>query len=78
MSDDSQNRNDNSSVAAMAPDALSDEQLILKVQEGDGDAFTVLFDRYNRLVLTIALRIVREALPCSRRATSVRIGVLPF
>src|SRR5260370_30000061 len=33
----------------------------LEVQRGDGDAFTVLFDRYNRLVLTVALRIVHDA-----------------
>ncbi len=40
---------------------LSDEQLMLDVQQGDGNAFTVLFDRYNRLVLTVALRIVHDA-----------------
>jgi len=33
---------------------------MLDVQRGDGDAFTVLFDRYNRLVLTVALRIVHD------------------
>jgi RNA polymerase sigma-70 factor (ECF subfamily) len=40
---------------------LSDEQLMFEVQQGDGNAFTVLFDRYNRLVLTVALRIVHDA-----------------
>jgi RNA polymerase sigma-70 factor (ECF subfamily) len=39
---------------------LSDEQLMAKVQRGDGNAFTLLFDRYNRLVLTVALRIVHD------------------
>ena len=34
---------------------------MLDVQQGDGNAFTVLFDRYNRLVLTVALRIVHDA-----------------
>ncbi len=34
---------------------------MLEVQRGDGDAFAVLFDRYNRLVLTVALRIVHDA-----------------
>jgi hypothetical protein len=38
-----------------AHDALSDEQLMVEIQHGDGDAFAVLFDRYNRLVLTVAL-----------------------
>ncbi len=42
-------------------DTLSDEQLMVEVQRGDGDAFAVLFDRYNRLVLTVALRIVHDA-----------------
>jgi RNA polymerase sigma-70 factor (ECF subfamily) len=37
------------------------EQLIIEVQRGDGDAFAVLFDRYNGLVLTVALRIVHDA-----------------
>jgi RNA polymerase sigma-70 factor (ECF subfamily) len=44
-----------------AHDARSDEELMLQVQQGDGDAFAVLFDRYNRLVLTVALRIVQDA-----------------
>jgi RNA polymerase sigma-70 factor (ECF subfamily) len=34
---------------------------MLEVQQGDGNAFAVLFDRYNRLVLTVALRIVHDA-----------------
>jgi RNA polymerase sigma-70 factor (ECF subfamily) len=41
-------------------ETLSDEQLMLEVQQGDGDAFTVLFDRYNRLVLTVSLRILHD------------------
>jgi RNA polymerase sigma-70 factor (ECF subfamily) len=61
MSNDSRNRNGNSNVHEPAHDARSDEQLMLDVQRGDGDAFTVLFDRYNRLVLTVALRIVHDA-----------------
>jgi RNA polymerase sigma-70 factor (ECF subfamily) len=39
---------------------LSDEQLIQKVAEGCQDALTVLFDRYHRLVFSVALRIVRD------------------
>jgi RNA polymerase sigma-70 factor (ECF subfamily) len=34
---------------------------MVEVRQGDGNAFTVLFDRYNRLVLTVALRIVHDA-----------------
>ena len=61
MSQDFPNRNGNSDARDAAHDALPDEQLMLEVQRGDGDAFAVLFDRYNRLVLTIALRIVHDA-----------------
>src|ERR1043166_8107551 len=51
-------QNGDANAHETAHDALSDEQLMLEVQGGDGDAFTILFDRYNRLVLTVALRIV--------------------
>src|ERR1700761_8610313 len=40
--------------------ALSDEDLMLQLREGDGDALAVLFDRYNRLIMSIALRILRD------------------
>jgi RNA polymerase sigma-70 factor (ECF subfamily) len=40
--------------------ALSDEAAMLAVQTGDGDALAALFDRYNRLVLSVALRILRD------------------
>jgi RNA polymerase sigma-70 factor, ECF subfamily len=39
---------------------LSDEQLMAYLQAGQGDALAVLFDRYHRLVLSIALKIVRD------------------
>jgi len=39
---------------------LPDEQLMACLQEGQGDALAVLFDRYQKLVLSIALRIVRD------------------
>src|SRR6266481_3547527 len=61
MSQDFPKRNGNSDARGAAHDALSDEQLMLEVQRGNGDAFAVLFDRYNRLVLTVALRIVHDA-----------------
>ncbi len=40
---------------------LSDEQLMLVLQQGQSNALAVLFDRYERLVLSIALKIVRDA-----------------
>ncbi len=61
MSQDFPNRKGNSDARDAAHGGLSDEQLMLEVQRGDGDAFAVLFDRYNRLVLTVALRIVHDA-----------------
>jgi RNA polymerase sigma-70 factor (ECF subfamily) len=39
---------------------LSDEQLMARLQEGQNDALAVLFDRYQKLVLSIALKIVRD------------------
>jgi RNA polymerase sigma-70 factor, ECF subfamily len=39
---------------------LSDDQLMTHLQQGQGDALAVLFDRYQKLVLSIALRIVRD------------------
>jgi len=39
---------------------LPDEELMACLRDGDGDALAVLFDRYQRLVLSIALRIVRD------------------
>jgi len=39
---------------------LSDEELIACLQEGQSDALAVLFDRYQKLVLSIALKIVRD------------------
>ncbi|HUN60909.1 MAG TPA: sigma factor, partial [Candidatus Sulfotelmatobacter sp.] len=39
---------------------LNDEELMGQLQAGQGDALAVLFDRYHRLVLSIALKIVRD------------------
>jgi RNA polymerase sigma-70 factor, ECF subfamily len=39
---------------------LNDEQLMAQLQAGEADALAVLFDRYHRLVLGIALKIVRD------------------
>ena len=38
-----------------------DGELMAHLQAGCNDALTVLYDRYHRLVLSIALKIVRDA-----------------
>jgi RNA polymerase sigma-70 factor, ECF subfamily len=39
---------------------LTDDQLMARLQNGVNDALAVLFERYQRLVFSIALRIVRD------------------
>ena len=39
---------------------LNDEQLMASLKTGCNDALAILFDRYHRLVFSIALRIVRD------------------
>jgi RNA polymerase sigma-70 factor, ECF subfamily len=39
---------------------LNDSELMAHLRAGNGDALAVLFDRYHRLVLSIALKIVRD------------------
>jgi RNA polymerase sigma-70 factor, ECF subfamily len=39
---------------------LTDEQLMVLLREGANDCLAVLFDRYQRLVFSIALKIVRD------------------
>jgi RNA polymerase sigma-70 factor (ECF subfamily) len=39
---------------------MTDEQLMVCLQEGNSDALAILFDRYQKLVLNIALKIVRD------------------
>lgn len=39
---------------------LSDEVLMAHLQHGHGDALAVLFDRYHRLVLNAALKVLRD------------------
>lgn len=39
---------------------LNDGELMTQLQAGRNDALAVLFDRYHRLVLSIALKIVRD------------------
>ena len=39
---------------------LPDDQLMAHLQAGNGDALAVLFDRYHRLLLSIALKIIGD------------------
>ena len=39
---------------------LSDDEIMAKLQAGTDDALAVLFDRYHRLVFSIAFKIVRD------------------
>ena len=39
---------------------LADDQLMVQLQDGVNDALAVLFERYQRLVFSIALKIVRD------------------
>ncbi|MBT9331994.1 sigma-70 family RNA polymerase sigma factor [Acidipila sp. 4G-K13] len=59
MMDDSPTSND--SFAWVTLNELSDEDLLLRLISGDHDALTVLFDRYNRLIYSVAIRILRDA-----------------
>lgn len=40
---------------------LADEQLMAHLKAGHGDALAVLFDRYQRLIFKVALKILRDA-----------------
>jgi len=40
---------------------LSDEDVMEQLREGDPNALPILFDRFHRLVLKVALRILRDA-----------------
>src|SRR5664279_6420459 len=39
---------------------LQDEAVVSELRAGNGDALAVLFDRYHRLVYSIAMKIVRD------------------
>jgi RNA polymerase sigma-70 factor (ECF subfamily) len=40
--------------------SMADDVLMIHLQGGNNDALAVLFDRYHRLVLNVALRILRD------------------
>lgn len=50
---------------------LSDEDLIRRLVEGCDEAFSVLFDRYSRLVMSIAIRILHDQGEAEEVAQSV-------
>jgi len=56
---DSRSIGSKAEYAALA--RLSDETLIAELQSGNTDAFAVIFDRFHRLVLVTALRVIRDA-----------------
>jgi RNA polymerase sigma-70 factor (ECF subfamily) len=54
------NAGENSCETSTKTHELADEAVIHRVQCGDKQALGLLFDRYSRLVLSIALRILRD------------------
>jgi RNA polymerase sigma-70 factor (ECF subfamily) len=40
---------------------LTDEQLVVALRGGEEDALTVLFDRHNKLIFSVAMRIVNDS-----------------
>lgn len=54
-------RNPNSNTESWRSlNELTDELLVLRLLEGEQDALAVLFDRYHRLVYSVAARIVED------------------
>jgi len=65
------------SVFSYAELALhSDEALMAHLQEGHHDALAVLFDRYHRLALKVALRILRDTGEAEDLVQSVFLEIL--
>ena len=54
-------RADERSNAQLSSELLSDEAVMQCVQSGDKEALGILFDRYSRLVFSVAARILRDA-----------------
>ena len=48
------------SVPRVRMPELTSEYLIMRLRQGHADALPILFDRFHRLVLNIALKIVRD------------------
>jgi RNA polymerase sigma-70 factor (ECF subfamily) len=55
-------RQSNSSAERwLALNELTDELLVLRLLDGEQDALTILFDRYHKLVFSVAVRIVDDS-----------------
>src|SRR6516225_767448 len=65
----------NRAVVALALRQLSDERIMAEVQTSNGDAFAVLFDRYHRLVLVTALKILRDLAEAEEVTQSVFLEI---
>src|SRR5438094_1682753 len=69
------NRTDSQRRDGSGLDSLSDEKLMEQIQAGNGDAFAVMFDRYHRLVLVTALKIVRDVAEAEEVTQSVFLEI---
>ena len=63
-----------SRYAALA--ALSDEVVMSFLADGNHDALAVIFDRYQRLVIRVAMQILRDPAEAEDAMQSVFIGIL--
>jgi RNA polymerase sigma-70 factor (ECF subfamily) len=51
---------DQPAIATGVPLPNADVELLEKIQRGDESAMAILFDRYSRIVYSVALRVLRE------------------
>jgi RNA polymerase sigma-70 factor (ECF subfamily) len=51
---------DQPAISPGVPPPNEDAELLAKIQRGDEPAMAVLFDRYSRIVYSVALRVLRE------------------
>jgi RNA polymerase sigma-70 factor (ECF subfamily) len=56
----SMNRVEEGPTIVTPPAPESDAELLMRVQRGDERAMTVLFDRYSKIVYSVALRVLRD------------------
>src|SRR5712671_3249595 len=75
MSPHETNRTDNRPSCSSALAGLSDEKIMAEIQAGNGDAFAVLFDRYHRLILVTAIKIVRDVSEAEEVTQSVFLEI---
>jgi RNA polymerase sigma-70 factor (ECF subfamily) len=56
----SMNRVEEGPTVVTPPAPEPDAELLMRVQRGDERAMTVLFDRYSKIVYSVALRVLRD------------------